>query len=175
MLLVSWQVTAPHILWTTYITRRNEWYCLGVDIVDTESSWTAPSLCDRALSHCIWLGMLTGNAVGSWVSIGPPCVKPCAAREWAGWKREGGVVNQQQDAYWSWRPLVRFQFSYLTHCRWLALSLPRLFSLALRCFFISLSVDWSYGGFAAVSQIVCEPQLMLRSSVSAGSKKSTLF
>lgn len=63
--MTSYRSTRPLAKLKSYITGRNERYCLGMDI---ESSWTSPPLCDRALSHYVWLGMLTGNAVGSWVS-----------------------------------------------------------------------------------------------------------
>lgn len=139
--MTSYCTTHPLAKLKNYITGRNEWHCFGVDI---ESSWTSPSLCDRALSHYIWLGMLTGNAVGSWVSrSGRASVSRASSPALPGSELDegGGLVNQQQDAYWSRRPLsrVQFQISYHTHRRGLAPSLPLLFSLACVAF-SSLSI-----------------------------------
>lgn len=78
-------------------------------------------LCATAPSHYIWLGTLSGNAAGSWVSRSRRSSRASSPTLPGSELGEGGgrgLINQQQLSR------VLFQFLYHPHCRWPAPPLP---------------------------------------------------
>lgn len=131
---------------------RNEWSALVWTLRVAGPLW----LCDRAPSHYISLGTLTRNAVGSWVSHSQLALvsrtsSPCC--QGASWMKRG-LINQRQDAYWSWRPLSRLLFQLSYHILDLFLFSRSYCSHLLRLYsHLSQPVSRWYGGFAVAWHI----------------------